>query len=463
MTDSRTRPRALTQTLAAVGAASLLVVGARFVTRFLGTGKPFGMHHSPDVALDSPTFLDFLSVVTNGAIRPARITRLRNGTEFYPAQLAAIRAAQRSVNLEFYEFLDGRITRQILGALAERARAGVEVRVLVDALGSFNQHISLFAPLKAAGGHMHWYHPIGLRSWPDFNNRSHRKLLIVDSSIGFIGGAGIADQWMYATDKEPAWRDTVFQVEGPAVLGLISAFAENWLEASGSILCGPKQFAHPQHAVPHSSPSHRDEWDRHNSVPHSSPSSSDEPHPQDSPSFVVLSTPKGGATQSHILFQALIQSAQKSLRITTPYFLPDRSARAALSAAVRRGVDVQILVAGPKIDHPFIRRLSHQSSRHLLRAGARIFEYQPAMIHAKTMTVDGQWCVIGSTNFDHRSFALNDEVNLATLNPALAATLEADFEDDLRVSQPLTLASLPAPGLLAKVDGAVDALAEAES
>jgi cardiolipin synthase len=441
MSAPRSTPHPATQALASVGAATLLVLGARFLTHFLGSSRAFGMHHSPDVPLDSPAFLQFLSVVTNGAVRRARTTRLRNGVEFYPAQLTAIRAARRSINMEFYEFLDGSVVQEFLTALTARARAGVEVRVLVDALGSFGQRSSLFAPLKAAGGHMHWYHPIRPRTWPDFNNRSHRKVLVVDASVGFIGGAGIADHWLYASPAGPTWRDSVFQVEGPAVLGLVSTFAENWLEASGSILCGPAQF-----------------------VPHASESSGDERDDDlQSPSFVVLSTPKGGATQNHILFQALIQSAQRSICITTPYFLPDRSARAALIAAVRRGVDVRILVAGPHIDHKFIRHLSHNSSRRLLRAGARIFEYQPSMIHAKTMTVDGQWAVVGSTNFDHRSFALNDEVNLATLNPGLVVTLESDFEEDIRASKPLTLASLPPPGLLTGVEGALGALAEAES
>jgi cardiolipin synthase len=157
---------------------------------------------------------------------------------------------------------------------------------------------------------------------------------------------------------------------------------------------------------------------------------------------VVQSTPHGGGTQARILFQALIRSAQRSLRITTPYFLPDRSARKALEEAARRGVRVQILTAGPHIDHPIVRKLSRESSRRLLRAGAEIFEYEPAMIHAKLMTVDGKWSVVGSTNFDHRSFGLNDEVNLAVLDGETAAGIELDFEKDLQQSQALTLQML---------------------
>ncbi len=201
-------------------------------------------------------------------------------------------------------------------------------------------------------------------------------------------------------------------MQGEAVAGMISTFSENWLEASGEILSGMRQFGFKT-------------------------------MPEGCESFVVSSTPRGGGTQARILFQALIHSARKCIRITTPYFLPDPSARRALIGAVRnRGVAVQILTAGPRIDHPYIRTLSRHASRHLLAAGAKIYEYQPAMIHAKLLTVDEQWSVIGSTNFDHRSFALNDEVNMAVLDRDLASTIDGDFTEDLKVSRPLTLRML---------------------
>jgi cardiolipin synthase len=254
----------------------------------------------------------------------------------------------------------------------------------------------------------------------------------VDGETGFIGGAGIADHWLHATSV-PAWRDTVFCVEGEAVAGLISAFCENWLEASGEILSGSKQFAFRA-------------------------------TPEGAESFVVSSTPHGGGTQARILFQALINSARNTIRITTPYFLPDRSARLALIRAIRmRGVAVQILTAGPLIDHPIIRRMTHHSVRHLLEAGAEIYEYGPSMIHAKLMTVDGLWNVVGSTNFDHRSFALNDEVNLAVLDRQLAATIEADFFDDLKQSRKLSLSALRRRMLLGKDESALDVILEKES
>jgi cardiolipin synthase len=440
-----------TTALATIGAASLLLYGSRFVLNFFGPSAPYGLQTDPDAPLDSDDFLNFLALITNGAIRDSRLALLRNGEQFYPAMLDAIRGARRSINLETYEFLPGRITSEILDALTRKTREGVEVRIIVDAVGSFVTPDSLFRDFRAAGGRMHWYHPVRWNTWQRIDNRTHRKLLTVDATLGFIGGAGIADQWLYSTAKEPAWRDTMFHVEGPAVLGLVSTFSENWLEASGEILCGPSQF--PTNSVPHSSPHSGDEG--------ASPTN---PAPVPAKSFVVLSTPHGGGTQAHILFQTLIQSARKCIRITTPYFLPDRSARSALIDAIRkRGVQVEILTAGPKIDHPFIRGLSRHSSRRLLEAGAQIFEYQPSMIHAKLMTVDEQWCVLGSTNFDHRSFALNDEVNLAVRDPALARTIEAGFTADLRVSRPLTLAELGRRTILTRAAAVFEHAVEQES
>jgi cardiolipin synthase A/B len=423
-----------TRGLAVFGAGALVFFGARFLTGFFGSAVPYAMPDKNEAPLDSEEFIQFLSLVTDGTRRHSRITRLRNGGEFYPAYLHSIRRAKHAVNLEAYEFLEGRVGDEILAALIERAMAGVEVRIIVDALGSFETRNSYFDTLREAGGQMCWYHPLHWNTWPKVNNRTHRKLLIIDGETGFIGGADIADHWLYPT-KAPTWRDTVFCVEGEAVAGLVSAFCENWLESSGEILSSSKQFGF-------------------RSIP------------EGVESFVVSSTPHGGGTQARILFQALINSARETIRITTPYFLPDRSAREALAAAIQeRGVDVQILTAGRNIDHPMVRRLSHRSVRRLLRAGAEIFEYEPAMIHAKLMTVDGMWNVIGSTNFDHRSFALNDEVNLAVLDRELAATIEGDFFDDLKQSCKLSLSDVEADSLLAEAedDSVVDHILKQES
>ena len=419
--------------LAAVGAGVVALYGAKVLINLFGPQPEFRIKEDLGAAIDSEEFIQFLSLVTDGTRRRSRVRRLRNGVEFYPEYLKVVRRAKHAINLEFYEFLEGEVSRELLLALTERAKAGVQVKVIVDALGSMATSNRYFDELRAAGGQMCWYHPLRWNTWQEMNQRTHRKLLIVDGETGFIGGAGVGDEWLIATAKEPVWRDTVFCVEGEAVAGLISAFCENWLEASGEILSGAKQFGFRA-------------------------------MPDGAESFVVASTPRGGGTQARILFQTLIKSARKTIRITTPYFLPDRSARQALIEAVQeRGVSVQILTAGPHIDHKFIRTMSRHSSRHLLLGGAQIFEYQPAMIHAKLMTVDGQWNVVGSTNFDHRSFALNDEVNLAVLDKDLAQVIEQDFADDLEQSRPLTLQMLEDRTLSGKVEALLAPTVENES
>jgi cardiolipin synthase len=415
-----------------MGASAVVLYGTRVAIDLFGPQLPYSMGRPPGETVDSEQFFRFLSLVTGAEVQCSRLEQLVNGQAFYPAQLEAIRGAQYTIDIEQYEFIRGRVAGEFLAALTERARAGVKVRLTVDALGSFGTPRSYFGELLEAGGQMRWYHPLRWNTWPQLNNRTHRKLTIVDGRLAFMGGAGIADYWLYSTPKKPQWRDTMFRVEGEAVAGLVSVFSENWLESSGEILSGPHQF----------------EFDE---------------MPEGDKGLVVSSTPSGGGTHARILFQALIHSARKSICITTPYFLPDRSARRALSHAVQqRGVRVRILTAGPRIDHPVVRRITHHNSRHLLRAGAEMYEYQPAMIHAKLMTVDEVWSVMGSTNFDHRSFALNDEVNLAMADRRLAAAIDAQFERDLEQSRRLTLAMLRERSLSGKLEERLGGLLQRE-
>lgn len=421
-----------TRALAVVGVSTIAVYGARLAINLFGPSLPYTMRECPGDSNDSPEFLEFLSLVTDAPVRHARIHALKNGPTFYPAEIKAIRKAERAIDMEFYEFDEGEVGDDFLEALTERARAGVEVRVVLDAVGCLMTRTSYFDELKTAGGQMYWYHPLRWDTWQYVNNRSHRKLLVIDDRTAFVGGAGVADHWMTDTRQVPRWRDTMFHLEGEAVAGLISTFSENWLEASGKILSDHREFEF-----------HAGE--------------------EGVPLLVVSSTPSGGGTHARILFQALIKSAQQSITITTPYFLPDRSARHALEEASRRGVHVRILVAGPHIDHPIIRRVSHQDSRHLLEAGAEIFEYQPAMIHAKIMVIDERWCVFGSTNFDHRSFALNDEVNVAAIDRQLAATLMEQFQEDLQQSRSLTLEMLKSRRLVSRIELLLGTVLERES
>ncbi len=361
-------------------------------------------------APDSEEFLRILEALTDAQVtRHSSIEVFTNGENYYEAELAAMRRAEHNINIEAYIFQKGRVADEFVEVLTERARAGVRVNLVLDAIGSFATWNSYFKDLLAAGGRVCWYHPFRWYTLPRINNRTHRELFIVDGRVAFVGGAGVADHWRYPVKDHPRWRDSMFRVEGDAVANLQATFAENWLEASGEILAAKEYFPLCEAA-------------------------------QSTPSLVVNSSPSAGrSTRARILFQMLLASAQKSVLITTPYFLPDRSARAEMVRAIReRGVQIQIVVPGKKSDHALTRNSSRRLYGDLLEAGAKIYEYAPTMMHAKTLVVDGTWSVVGSTNFDNRSFGLNDEVNLAACDERLAARITEDFERDRAESAPVS-------------------------
>lgn len=360
----------------------------------------------PDV--HTPEFMAVLESVTAGKMRTATSTEvLTNGENFYPAELEAIREAKQSVHLEAYIFQKGKVTQEFLDALTERARAGVEVRLVIDGIGSLTTRDRYFTQLREAGGVVAWYHPVRWHTLMRLNNRTHRELLIVDGKTGFIGGAGFADHWLYNKRKHKRWRDTMVRVEGEVVAGLQSTFIENWVEASGELLAAKKYY-------------HSDEETK-------------------SQTLVISSTPSAGAsTRARMLFQVLLATAEESIFINSPYFLPDSSGRKMLANAAQRGVKVRIVVPGMKSDHTLTRTSSRRLYGDLLEAGVEIYEYHPAMIHVKCLIVDGRWSVVGSTNFDYRSFSINDEVNLAVCDKSLAARLTQDFEADVAESKQIT-------------------------
>ena len=411
MSSNRTTTQHVTRGLAMFGAGALVFQAWRLALTLGGAPTRYVVDRRRLSPLDSEEFRNYVSSLTDAQVRAARILLLRNGEEFYPAELQAIRAARHSINLEAYGFLEGEVTRAFLQALTERARTGVEVRVVLDAIGSWRTRSRYFDALRAAGGRVAWYHPINSRDWPYVNHRTHRKLLVVDAAVGFIGGAGFADHWLDSAAGGPGWRDTMLRAEGGVVSGLNSVFAENWLETTGEILAGAAQFRF-------------------------------DASPNGVSSVVISSTPHGGTTRARMLYQTLLEAARESIWITTPYFVPDRSARKALMRAAGRGVAVKILTAGPHSDHAMTRRLSRMFDEPLARAGAEIYEYQPSMIHAKLMTIDGLWTVAGSTNFDHRSFDLNDEVNIVICDRALTSQVNDQFRSDLQQSRQLTLRRL---------------------
>ena len=372
----------------------------------------------PDLCLESEDYLHLLGAVADAEIhRHSRVQVLTNGPAFYEAELAAIREAKTTVHLEAYIFYKSEIGRRYVQALTERAKAGVKVRLVIDYVGSFTTWDSYFDGLRKAGGEIHWYQPLRWYTFKRFNNRTHRELLIVDGAVGFIGGAGVGDEWFKGVNGQPAWRDTMFRVTGELVTGLQTSFAENWLESADEVLFDRVDF-----------PFCTEERRR--------------THPGDTRGLVVISAPTAGrATRARVLFQTLLASARKTIHINSPYFLPDASTRREIIRAIKeRGVEVKIITPGRKADHTLTRRSSRRRYGDLLKAGAQICEYQPAMIHAKTLVIDGLWVVVGSTNFDNRSFGLNDEVNLAAADRELAARLGEDFGNDLNQSKRITYA-----------------------
>jgi len=390
-----------------VAVIAILVESFLLFLAFFEPALPYEVTGAPAAPVDSDVFLRILGTVTDAQLHAGnRVAVLTNGECFYAAELAAIRAARSNINLEAYIFQKGEVAGRFVEALAERARAGVRVKVVLDAIGSFRSGRGMFRELSRAGGCVAWYQPFRWYNLPRINNRTHRELLVVDGRIAFLGGAGIADHWLLDKGRRHRWRDTMFRIEGGAVASLQATFAENWLEASGEVITTEDYFPLCD-------------------------------NDGTTAALVVNSSPSmARGTRARILFQTLLSQACRTIWITTPYFLPDRSARAELAKAIReRGVDVRIVVPGTHSDHFLTRRSSRRLYGELLEAGARIYEYRVSMIHTKTMIVDGVWSVVGSTNFDHRSFGLNDEVNVAALDRSLAARLEQDFLRDVAQSR----------------------------
>lgn len=362
----------------------------------------------------SPEFPGLVSSLVDTPLRGHSAVALLSGAgKFYEAELEAIAEARRSVHLEAYIFHDSAIARRFLDALAERARQGVRVRLIIDAYGSMRLPDRYFSRLREAGGEVAWYQPFRWQTLKRYNNRTHRELIVIDGRIAFIGGAGIAAWWTDGADGGPPWRDTMVRVEGPIATALQACFIENWLESSGQVLADPGDFPFAERDVARDG---------------------------DARSLLVISTPSAGrATRAHILFQLLLAASRTSIHIQSPYFVPDRGLVRELVDAAGRGVRIRVMVPGRHNNHPIARLASRRRYGKLLQAGIEIHEYQPGMIHSKLLVVDEAWVVTGSTNFDNRSFGLNDEVNLAVQDPPLAAQAMELFATDLRACQAMTL------------------------
>jgi cardiolipin synthase len=369
----------------------------------------------------SPDFLYALHNTTQTTIHhDSRFEVLTNGAQFYPAMLDAIRSAKSSVNMECYIFRNDEIGGQFMTAMAERARAGIPVTLVVDAIGSMWLSISAARRLRRDGVRVEFYQRVKWYRLARINNRTHRELLIVDGRVAFVGGAGVGDQWSTGEHGKRPWRDTMARITGPVVSAIQGVFAENWVECCGEILTGQEYF------------------------PELKPCG-------DTTAIVVKSSPADRATAARVAFQLLLEGSARTVRITTPYFLPDRSMRRAFIETARRGVKIDIIVPGSHTDQRWVRIVSRRKYRELLREGIRIYEYRTGMIHAKIFNVDERWVVLGTTNFDNRSFEHNDEVNVAIRDEKMSSRLKEDFQQDLKGCEEVTLDTWKRRSLFEKI------------
>ena len=333
---------------------------------------------------------------------------LINGDEIFPAMLAAIGSAKKTITFETYIYWSGNVGKQFADALSERARSGVKVHILLDFIGSQKMEESLLDEMRRSGVEIMKYHPITWYTIDRVNNRTHRKLLVVDGKVGFTGGVGIADDWSGHAQDPDHWRDTHYRVEGPVVPQMQAAFADNWMKVSGTVLHGIDYFPPVEPAG-------------------------------EQLGQVFKSSVEGGAESMHLMYLLSIASARKSIDLSMAYFVPDDLALEALEAALKRGVKMRIIMPGKNTDAGAVRRASRSTWGSILRGGAELYEYQPTMFHCKVLVVDGLWSSVGSTNFDSRSFRLNDEANLNIFDREFAERQLADFERDLKRSKRITL------------------------
>jgi cardiolipin synthase A/B len=373
----------------------------------LKMGKQPRQEIAPLYSAHSPEFRQAAgSLLGPGFVPGNNITTLVNGNQIFPAMLGAIRAARHSINFETYTFWDGETAHQFTEALAERAQAGVKVNAILDAQGTQKMGLQNLEQLRNAGAKVAKYHSV---LWPDprrYNNRTHRKLLIIDGKIGFVGGVGIADLWTGNADSPQHWRDNHYKITGPVVAQLQATFATSWLKTRGEVLHGADYFPLLADTGPY-----------------------------------LAQTVRSGAHNENLdlMYLLAIAAAQKTLRIENAYFLPDDLMRKELVEAAKRGVKVEIVVPGKKIDQKLVRLASRRHWPELIRAGVRIFEYQPTMVHVKLMIVDDIFVSVGSGNFDNRSIRLNDEANLDVLDRNFAMQQTRLFESDKKQCREATL------------------------
>ena len=336
-----------------------------------------------------------------------RVQELLNGDQIFPDMLQAIRSAQHSISFETYIYWSGNIGREFADALSERAKAGVKVHVLLDWVGSAKIDDSFLDEMRASGVEIRKFHKPNWYNLGRLNNRTHRKLLVIDGKTGFTGGVGIAPKWTGNGQDADHWRDSHFRVEGPVVAQMQAVFMENWLKVTGQVMHGEAYFPALQAMG-------------------------------DSDAQVFSSSPSGGSESMQLMYQLSITAAAHSIDLSSAYFVPDELTTQALTDALQRGVKIRIITPGEIIDTDTVRAASRGNWGPLLKAGAQIYEYQPSMYHCKVMIVDNLLVSVGSTNFDNRSFRLNDEANLNVYDAAFAQRQTFIFEADLKNARQVT-------------------------
>jgi cardiolipin synthase len=362
--------------------------------------------HGEALDVREPAFMATAEALTGAPVSTGDdVELLINGDRIFPAFLETIEGAERSIDLLTYVYWRGDIATDVADALCRRAGEGVEVNVLLDAIGTAKMERGIVERMRDGGVRVARFRPLKPYAIRRANHRTHRKVLVADGTVGMIGGVGIAEEWTGDAQDPAHWRDTHVRVRGPVVRGLQGAFADNWLEATGEVLTGDAYLPHL------------------------------DPVDGGGPMQVVRSSAGVGDTDVEALYFLAIASARESLDLTAAYFAPRPAFVEALCDAAQRGVAVRVLVPGPHIDKGFVRVAGRATYDDLLGAGVRIWEYQPTMLHAKTMTVDGAWASVGSVNFDNRSFQLHDEATLCVQSERFAARLTEQFERDLEASE----------------------------
>jgi cardiolipin synthase len=358
--------------------------------------------------VSDPQFLSSMNhLLGPGLLQGNRVTALQNGDEIFPAMLHAIRGAKHSVTFETYIYWSGEIGRLFAEALSWRARNGVKVHVLLDWVGSGKMERKYLEDLAAAGVEVERYHPLRWHTLARINNRTHRKILVVDGRVAFTGGVGIADLWTGHAQSKDNWRDSHYQLEGPAVAQMQVAFNDNWIKTRAQVLFGREYFPPLSHAG-------------------------------DTLAQVFKSSRGEGSESVRLMYLLSVASATESIRLQAAYFIPDDLALKTFVEAAGRGVVIEIIVPGPVTDARIVQCASRSRWGTMLDAGIQIYEYQPTMYHCKVLIVDGVWVSVGSTNFDDRSFRLNDEANLNVYDAAFAAAQIEVFEKDKKESRLMT-------------------------